>query len=330
MINGPAEFLNVPYLLEASQPKPRPNWFWYAAGVFGLVVLASTWAGSQSPGAKQVVDLLGMIAMFGVVVGMGILTSRTVKRQRAEQARVEAIEELVQLRRWDQSAAMLEAMLSQPTLTPGARIQALIYLAGVLARYHRFTDAITVQDYLIENVPFDPGTAHGIKLMRAMSMLHEDHLFDADRAINDLKRDAPESAGVALIQIYRDVKTGHPAEAIEQFQAKLPELRTQLGHRVADAYALVARAHDLLGQESEAAAAWQKATLLTWPDELARRYSEVVAVKEKYPAAGRPGGDAEAKANIEHSTLNIEHRSEQDPHPSPLPSTGEGGNGGVA
>lgn len=310
MDHAQPDFLNVSLLLEASQPRPRQNWFWYAAGVFALVILASTWASSQSPAAKQAIDLLGMLAMFGAVVAMSLLTSRTVRRQRAEQQRVEAIEELVQLRRWDQSAALLENMLSQPTLTAGARVQALIYLATVLARYHRFTDAIMVQNYLLEHVGFDPATSHGIKLMRAMSMLHEDHLFDADRAIKDLRQESPDSAGVALIEIYRDVKTGHPAEAIEIFNARLPDLRAQLGHRVADAYALVARAHDLVDQPVEAAAAWERATLMASPEELARRYTDVDAVKEKYAAAASPRDENPIS---EPSTLTIEHSIEPPP-----------------
>jgi hypothetical protein len=65
-------------------------------------------------------------------------------------------------------------------------------------------------------------------------------------------------------------------------------MRGQLGHRVGDAYALIARAHDLQGQEREAAVAWEKATLLASPDELYRRYPEVAAIRDKYPAAPAP------------------------------------------
>jgi hypothetical protein len=81
-----------------------------------------------------------------------------------------------------------------------------------------------------------------------------------------------ESGGLALVEIYRDVKTGHPAEAIDVFQTKLPSLREQLGHRVADAYALAARAYQLLCREVEAADAWGRATLLAPALELVRRY----------------------------------------------------------
>jgi tetratricopeptide (TPR) repeat protein len=282
-------FLDVPRLLERSEPRPRPILAWYALTVFAVFVLTGTLAGSRDPKLRQTVSPIGAVAMLGVVAAMGFFTSHAVKRQREEQQRLEAVEELVQLRRWDQAAATLDEMLSKPTRSAGARVQALVYLCGVLARYHRFADVLAVQDYLLEHARFDPAATLSLKVMRAMAMLHEDHLFDADRAINDLRRESPDSAGLALVELYRDVKTGHPAEAVEVFHERLPALRDQLGTRVADAYALAARAHDLLGQEAEAAVAFERATLLAPTAELARRYPEVAPLVDKYPAATVPG-----------------------------------------
>jgi len=241
--------------------------------------------------------------MFGVLTGLFVYTWYLARQQRGEMLQLEAIEELVTLRRWPQAAMVLESLLSQPTRTPQARIQALIYLAGVLARYHRFDDAILVQDYLLENVNMDEGTSYAIRLGRAMAMLREDHLFDADRAIADLRRrfsrDAEpaeagampqltESAGLALIEMYRDVKTGHPAEAIELFNARLPAMRRQLGHRVGDAWILAAKAHDLLGREPEAQQAFENATLLSPLGEMMRRYPEIASLGDKYHPAAAP------------------------------------------
>ena len=240
--------------------------------------------------------MVGLL-LLGIVVAMSMVAAHAGRMQKAELQRLEAIEELVQLRRWDQAALMLDTLLSSPTRTQGARLQALIYLAGVLARYHRFEDAITVQNYLLENAQFDSTTAHGLRLMRTMSMLHEDHLFDADRAISELRRENAESAGLALVEMYRDIKTGHPAEAIEIFGRRLPQMRTQLGNRLADGYALVARAHDLLEQDSLAATAWERATLLAAPIELFRRYPELGPLKNKYSAAPAPTELAAMYAN---------------------------------
>jgi tetratricopeptide (TPR) repeat protein len=318
-------FLDVPTLLEQSQPAPRANWFWYGVGVFLLIVLASAYANTLGPEASAIVRALSLLTFVGLIVGMSVATWVMVRRQREEQTRLDAIEELVALRRWPQAALVLEHMLSVPTRTPSGRVQALLYLATVLSRYHRFDDAIAVHNHLLDNYDLDQPTAHAVRLGRAMAMLREDHLFDADRAIAELRRrrnsaaredeaaggdddtqeaadDAAssvavatsmeikpgDSAGLALIEIYRDVKTGHPAEAIELFAAKLPLLRKQLGHRVGDAYALLAKAHDLLSQPAEAQAAFEKATLLAPFSELLRRYPEIQSLSAKYRVAAAP------------------------------------------
>ncbi len=217
-----------------------------------------------------------------------------------EQRQLEAVEELVRLRRWAEAAGMLQGMLSQPMRTPQGRLQGLVYLAAVLGRYHRFADAITVYEYLLGYDYHDDEMAHGLRLGRAMSLLHEERLFDADRAINELRRErsANPSAGLCLVEIYRDVKTGHPQEAVEMFEKHRATLRKQLGHRSADAWALVSRALDLMGRSDEAKAAWENATLLAEEGELKRRYVEVAALGDKYPAAPRPaslGPDAQGQ-----------------------------------
>src|SRR5439155_18242209 len=157
------------------------------------------------------VDLFSKLAMAVVIAGVAIATSFLFRRQRDEIRQLESLEELIQLRRWPDASALARQILSRPTRTPQARAQALILLSSVLARYQRFEDAIAVHTHLLETINFDPGTAHGIRLGRAMAMLREDHLVDADGAISELRRTAPdrESAGLALVQLYRDVKTGH-------------------------------------------------------------------------------------------------------------------------
>jgi hypothetical protein len=281
-------FLDVPRLLEQSEPRGRPVWVWYALMACAVFVMTSTWSAAQEPALRGLAMPMGGLGMLVIMIGMGAFTSHLVRQQRQEQQALEAVEELVQLRRWDQAAAALDGLLSRPARTNAARVQALVYLCSVLARYHRFTDVMTVQQFLLEHAQFDATATHSLKLMRAMAMLHEDHLFDADRAINELRREAPESAGVVLVDLYRDVKTGHAAEAIGLFRSRLPALRAQLGARLGDAYALVARAHDMLGQEAEAAAEYERATLLAAPEELVRRYPELAAISGKYRAADAP------------------------------------------
>lgn len=289
---GAPSFLDVPTLLESSQPRARVGWFWYGAGGFLLVVFLATFLSGQSDTGKRVVEALSALLMLGLLGGMMVMTVITVRRHRAEQQEVEAASELVQLRRWPQAAILLNQALSRPARTPGLRSQALIYLGAVLARYHRFDDAIAVYDHLLEHNLVDSAAAYALRLGRAMAMLREDHLFDADRALAELRRlsasAGTESGGLALVEIYRDVKTGHPDEAVAIFEDKLPALRDQLGHRVSDAYALAARAYDLLGRTAEAQDAYTRATLLAPLIELHRRYPEVEKLAGRYQPAPAP------------------------------------------
>lgn len=276
-------------LLESSQPKPRVNLIWWFGGVFLLTLLGSAIIGGQDSQTRQLVGVLSALAMMGLIAAISAISVYTVRRLRAEQQQVEQIGELVQLRRWPEAGMALEQYLSEPARTPQFRAQALVCLAPVLSRLHRFDDAIFVQSYLIDEQMVDAGGAVAMRIGRTMAMLREDHLFDADRAISELRRGpAAGSAMVALVEIYRDVKTGHPAEAIELFQKNLPIMRDQLGHRLADGYALVGRAYDLLGRESEAQAAFKNATLLAPPGELFRRYPEVEKLAGRYQPASAP------------------------------------------
>lgn len=287
---GPA-FLDVPALLESSQPRPAAPRFWLMVGGFAAVVLASALLTTAGPQMRNLVRLLSLAVMIGLMGGLSLLTMWMVRRFKAEQQAVEGIGELVQLRRWTEAAALLDQYLSRPSRSPQLRGHALLYLASVLARYHRFEDAVAVYDHLLDHENIDPGTAWGLRLGRAMALLGEEHLHDADRAISELRRMAPpdrESGGLALVELYRDVKTGHAQDAVDRFARSLPAMREQLGHRVADAYALAARAYDLLGRTAEAQDAFAKATLLSPPPELYRRYKEVEKLQDRYDPAVAP------------------------------------------
>jgi tetratricopeptide (TPR) repeat protein len=288
---NPGTFLDVPGLLESSQPRARGGWFWYGVGFFLLVVLMSAYAQRSMPSGGQIVQGISSLMMLGLMIGMGFLTWSAARAVQREQGQLEAIEELIQLRRWEEAGLLVQTMLSQATRTPAARTQGLVYLGAILARYHRFAEAVTVYEHLLENRLVEGEAAYGMKLARAMSLLREDRLVDADRAMGELRRGerAEESAGLALLEIYRDVKTGHPQEAIAEFEKKRNVLRRQLGHRAADGYALAAKAFDLAGEGEKAREAFYKATLLAPVGELKRRYPEIGGMEEKYEVAGAPG-----------------------------------------
>lgn len=283
-------FLEPGDLIERSQPTAQNEWFWAVGGTLMVLVLVASWAGSQTPELRPAVNALTGMMLIGAAFGMGLYTWRVAQSRNEEMRRLEYVEELIQLRRWPEAAVVLQRMLSEPMRTPQARIQALVYLASVLGRYQRYQDAVTVQEYLLAHVAMDDSASHALRCARAMGMLHEDRLVDADRAINELRRSGAgaSSAGLALVELYRDVKTGHPAEAIQTFRDRLPQMRKQLGHRVAEAWALAARAYDMVGQTQLAAEAYASASVLAPIADISRRYAEVAALTGRYPATNAP------------------------------------------
>jgi hypothetical protein len=282
-------FLDGDRLFESSRPVARVNLTRWIAGGFLVLMLLSGLIGSQTAGSRAAVSVLCGISIIGLMVAMSAISFYSIRKFRADQRTVEQIGEMVQLRRWPDAALAVDRYLSLPARTQAFRVQALVYLSYVLARLHRFQDSINVQNQLLEEGILDESSSATLRISRAMSMLREDHLFDADRAISELRRSVVGgSAGVTLVEIYRDVKTGHPREAIELFEEKLPILRDYLGQRVSDAYGLAARAYDMVGREADALAAFTNATLLAPAAELFRRYPEVEKLAGRYDSAVAP------------------------------------------
>jgi tetratricopeptide (TPR) repeat protein len=288
--SGGTPFLDVSVLLEASVPRPRLGWMRF--GLAGLVLgwLFAWYFGRENPEAGEAISLLSSVGLAFLVGIMGFVSVLSARGLRAERAQLETIDELIELRRWPEAAMMVQAFLLRPARSPVARAQALLYLAMVLARYHRFEESVSVHDYILREVPLDDSTSHAVQLGRAMALLREDNLLDADRAIAELRRGSRgiESPGLALVELYRDVKTGHPAEAIDAFEKQLPAMRRTLGHRLGDAWALAARAYDLLGREPEARTAYANATVLMPLGELTRRYPDISPLAEKFVPTPAP------------------------------------------
>lgn len=343
---------------------------WALPGVIFLLIAGASVAGKA--GGTRLALYMGIMLLAAAGGAAVVLTLQAQLRARLRERRaVEAAGELIQRRRWSDAGLLLEMILSRPMRAEPTRIRALTLLSLLLTRYQRGEQALGVQDALLAEDWADGLTVLTVKLVRATALLREDRLFDADRAIADLRREvarlrravaqriedlarhksdlarvradaaadaandvgrqaqsmaaavtkegaadgdessdesadpaealldadevrdgqgivAEASAALSLIEIYRDVKTGHPADALETYQANLTSLRDTLGHRVADAHALAARALDLLGRAQEAATAYQRATLLAPAGELHRRYSELDALIGRFTPAPAP------------------------------------------
>src|SRR5258706_14336550 len=125
-------FLDVPWLLEESQPRARGSWFWYAVGFFFFVVLMSAYAQQKMPNGNLIVQSVSSLLMFGLMIGMGFLTWRAARSVQREQAQLEAIEELIQLRRGEEGGLLGEGFPSRPTRAPPGRPQGAAFLTGGL------------------------------------------------------------------------------------------------------------------------------------------------------------------------------------------------------
>jgi tetratricopeptide (TPR) repeat protein len=288
--DSPAIF-DVHLLLERSVPRPgRMRWLrWTLLGITAATV-ALLLATRDAPSARSVAWAINVLFLLVLVGAVAFATWAGIRALRDEQARLDDLERCVTLRQWPAAAALAQDLLRQPMRTHGGRAQALMLLASVLLRYHRFGDAIEVHDYLLGNVEMEPSMAFSLRTARAMAMIRDDRLVDADRALNELRRfpGASDTAALALVEIYRDVKTGHHDEAIECFRAKQAQFGLQLGHRASDAWALVAVSMAARGDEAGASEAVRNATLLAPPVEVARRYPEFEPLLKRFPVAAAP------------------------------------------
>lgn len=301
-------FLDPRVLLESSRPVQLriPTWPLLGVVLLGLIVLSSN---SDNP-TFRAIQFAVIPMIFLIAIGLTIFRLRLSRRASIESDAVATLDELIQLRRWPEAAEVANRVLRQPMLLPDRRVVALMGLASLLSRYHRFAEARMVHDALLEpemgDPLIDPTLAHSVKVARAMAMLREDHLVDADRAMSDLRRevnqarddvrreqgseraDKVQSGGVILLDLYRDVKTGHPQEAIDIFNRAMPALRDQLGVRVADAWLFAAAAYHAVSKPDEAQKAYHHATTLVPPMELHRRYPETAHLAQTYTKAEWP------------------------------------------
>ncbi len=259
------------------------------------------------PGTRVAMGLALCGAFFGLLAYFWSL----VRSLRAEEAQLEWIEDALALKRYPDAAGRLQWLMSSAMCSDQHRLRAMVLLATYLARSGRYDDALIVYNELTGTERVAGPSGAMVKLGRAMAMLQSDHLYDADRAITDLRRlidrggaenelqqidaDAPTPgvdvlsvSALRLVELYRDVKTGHAQEAIELFEKNLPLLTAGLGHRVGEAHALVAVAYDRLDRPDDARQRFLDGTALQGIADLLNRYPEVRPLITKYAPTPAP------------------------------------------
>ena len=279
---------DVAALLAGSRPQPMLRQVGRGLLVVWVAALLGPVLG-LSAAALETAALLATVAAVILLSVRGMALNR-------ETATLDDLEALLALRRVDEAVPGLQDVMGRPMHGPENRLRAMLLLGTTLARLNRADDALRVYGELLETEGLAGPAGLMVKIARTATMLRADHLYDADRALSDLRRtvgrddnaDPVAVAGVRLVELFRDVKTGHLAEAVELFDAHLPLLRTGLGHRVAEAHALVAIALHRLNRGAAAAARFADATALAPLSDLVRRYPELWPLCSVYAATAAP------------------------------------------
>ena len=115
------QFLDVEWLLEASEPKPRIKFGWYAVGVVVLIIMMSAYVSGSSTGGAILVQFMSLMLSVGVIVGMSFYTMHTVRQQREAQLQLEAAEELTAIgaeQELQENAGVWQCNPEEPLLHP--------------------------------------------------------------------------------------------------------------------------------------------------------------------------------------------------------------------
>ncbi|HEY0007245.1 MAG TPA: hypothetical protein VGB55_00850 [Tepidisphaeraceae bacterium] len=286
--------MDVARLIDSSRPRPV---FRYTGQLFilAIITLLMSLLLPLQTGTRLAVQFFSLMILLGTSGFISWLS----RAHRNENQHLDTIEDLLSLKRPAEAAPRLEWLMSRPMRSMQNRLRAMMLLAAALGRQHRYEEVLTIDDELIDHEGIAGPAAVIVKLGRALAMLHADRLYDADCAINELRRTidrgppniAPDplpSAALRLVEIYRDVKTGHDAEAIEHFRQNRALITQGLAHRAGEAYALVAYAYHRLGMSADATDAMTAATTLQPAADLLRTYPELRPLLDVYPPAHAP------------------------------------------
>lgn len=264
------------------QSRPRPRFPLMPVMLVGGVAIMVGLLMGDAPSdagklAQRGLAYLIPLVLLGLAVAWGGYMSRQL---RDEEEAVCQIEDAVRLRTYEPMIWTLAGLLSRPMLSPLARARALFAYVGAMVKFGRFEEAALAVDLMLdEGVPV--GMVGSLRGARAYAMLREDRLFDADRALTDIKkmgRDGPMGALLALSEQYRDVRTGHADDVLEKHSARRTLVAGHISTRVADLDALAAWAALRLGQRELASALWRRATTVGQASELTERYPELSSV----------------------------------------------------
>jgi len=275
----------VAALLERHPPRAPQRWLGVVL-LLGMLVMVTL--------ATVVSHPLTWLLPWGYLIGMIVFISQRVRQHRKIDQQSQQAHDMTMLRQHPEALRLLWGFIPAAATRATLQGQAIALMAHNLFQIGAHEAALVVFDHLRDQVPIDHPAAQQVAVRRAISLLMEDRLSDADDAIRRLTGALDEYAGTDLpallltAQLLQQTRTHHNNDAI--LTAGQPDTFTDtlrpLGTDAAYAHALVALAYQRESSKSQepsiaqtlrnrAQDAWSNATLLLPRASLAFRFPEL-------------------------------------------------------
>jgi tetratricopeptide (TPR) repeat protein len=222
---------------------------------------------------------LAALLPIAVVVGLLAILSWRVRSLKRIEQRAVRVQELTLTRSFPQALRLAWRVLPDLRALPELHGRTVAAIAHCLDQVKAFDAAIVSYDYLIVHLPNDHPGAVQLTIQRSIAQLFADQLADADDALRRLRnmieryRDSAIGASYRLAYLVQQVFTGHYADAIEESDNLIDDLRP-LGVEAGYGYALMALSHHKLdGKDTNLW--WERATLLVEPASLVERFDQL-------------------------------------------------------
>ncbi|MCX5662345.1 MAG: hypothetical protein NTW19_21915 [Planctomycetota bacterium] len=202
--------------------------------VVGVLIL-----GGSSP-----VTVVGAWMVLGIAMLLRAMQRRWVQGLEARAVRAQ---ELALRRHWPQSLRLAWRALPSIVSFPELHARLIAVIAHDLDQLKAYDSAIAAYDFLIERLPADHPASVQFRVQRALTELACDHLTDADQTLRRLRsvidpyHGTITAAGYRLATLLQQIRTNHFADAVEDSDGLVDELRP-LGVDAGYGHALLALA----------------------------------------------------------------------------------------
>jgi len=174
--------------------------------------------------------------------------------------------ELTALRRPHDAVSVAWHLIPNLHRWPELHVQGVLLLGANLMTLRQWDAAIEAQTYLLDHLPAQHPTAHLLRAQRAMGLLREDRLADADSELRALQRADVDGLTMSIVKLgllMQRVKTHHDADALAEAASDDPhQTFAPIGTEAAYGYGMLALASHRTQQPDQAQRWWHDATML--------------------------------------------------------------------